>query len=191
MKKKISLIIAYSVLGLVVVGLILCSIIKINFMPEMKVPVTTDIGKIQITTSSGTSAVDSSNENINMNKFSETFSNSFKLTILYSVFSGKIGNEVQIKKQTTSPTFSGYKVQFIYQESQTLKKGGKPVTVADNSNTEVTYNRAVFDVKEGKGLTNVNIYFYTNGESNYYQLTTIANFDELYTFIKALPMFGE
>ena len=191
MKKKISQIVMYSVLGIVVLGLILCSIIKINFKPEMQVPVTTAVGKIQIETSTGTSAVDSSNENINTQKFADKFNSSFELTILYSVFSGKISNEIQIDKQTNAPSFSGFKVQFIYAESHTLKKGGKDVMVADNSNTPIKYNRVLFDVTSGGGLKKTSIYFYTNGETNYYKLTTIANFDELYKYISNMPMFGE
>ena len=189
--KKISQIVAYSVLGLVVIGLILCSILKINFMPEIKIPTTETIGKIQITTTNGTAFVESSNENINVQKFSSTFEDSFKLTVLYSLFSGKISNEQTIQQQASAPSFSGYKVQFIYNESQTLKKDGKNVPIADNATTPITYNRAVFDVKEGNGLTSASIYFYTNGESKYYKLTTIANFDNLYTYISNLSMFGE
>ena len=82
-------------------------------------------------------------------------------------------------------------VQFIYAESHTLKKGGKDVMVADNSNTPIKYNRVLFDVTSGGGLKKTSIYFYTNGETNYYKLTTIANFDELYKYISNMPMFGE
>lgn len=190
MKKKISQIVTYSLLGVVVLGFILCSIIKINFRPEMKLPTTADNDKIQISVS-GTAKVESSDENINYKTFTSKFDDSFKLTILYSLFSGKIGNEMVIDETKSEPSYTGYKVQFIYAQTQTLKKDGKEVPIADNSNTPITYNSVVFDVPQDKGLVETNIYFYNTSETNYYKLTVFANFDNLYTYISEISMFGE
>ena len=191
MKKKISQIIAYSVLSVVVLGLVLCAIIKINFRPEINLPLVANGDKIQISLE-GTAKVESSDENINYKEFLNKFDDSFKLTVLYSVFSGKLGSELDIEETKTAPVYNGFKVQFIYTETQTLKKDGKEVTSgAVNSNTPVTFNSLVFDVADAKGLGEVNMYFYTSGEEGYYKVTTIANFDELYKYISAISMFEE
>lgn len=191
MKKKISQIVAYSVLGVVVLGLVLCAIIKVNFRPEINLPIIANGDKIQISLD-GTAKVESSDDNIKYKQFLNKFDDSFKLTILYSVFSGRIGSELEIEETTTAPTYNGFKVQFIYTETQTLKKDGKAVTSgAVNSNTPVTFNTLIFDVAEGRGLGEVSLYFYTNGEEEYYKVTTIANFDSLYTYISEIPMFAE
>ena len=148
MKKKISQIVIYAVLAVVVVGLILCSIIKINFKPQMALPTLND-GAIEISVA-GQAKYESISTKEDYNAFTSKFNNGFKLTILYSLFSGKIGQELKINKVTSDPTFSGYKVQFVYNQSQTLKKDGKPVMTADNSNTPITYDRVVFDVQDGR-----------------------------------------
>lgn len=189
--KKISQIIAYSVLGLIVVGLILCSIIKLDFKPSVQVPQTEIIGKVQISATDGTSKVDSNNENINIEKFSKEFNNAFKLTILYSVFSGKMGNEAKVDDVDSLPSLTGYKVEFIYNDEYTLKVNSKEVPVADNSSTMVKYNRVIFTVTEGAGLGNADLYFVINGQSKYYKVSTIANFDKLYEHISNIAMFAE
>ena len=191
MKKKISQIVAYTLLGVVVLGFVLCAIIKINFKPEINMPNLANGDKIQISLT-GTSKVESSDENIVYDKFMNKFNNSFELTVLYSVFSGKINSELDIQKTSIKPSYNGYKVQFIYSETQTLKKDGKDVTSdAVNSNTPVTFNRVLFDVAEGKGLGEVVLYFYTEGDSLFYKVTTIANFDGLYSYISDIPMFAD
>lgn len=190
MKKKISQIVTYSILAVVVLGFILCSIIKINFRPEMNLPLIANGDKIQISLS-GTAKVESSDENIKYSEFTTKFDDSFKLTVLYSVFSGKISEELNVDETKSEPSYMGYKVQFIFAQEQTLKKDGKDVPIADNSSTPITFNSLIFDVAKDKGLTDVNLYFYKNGETKYYKVTTVANFDDLYSYISEIPMFGE
>lgn len=192
MKKKISQIILYLVLGVVVLGLVLCAVIKVNFKPEIQVPMTDAIGQIEITTTDGTSKVESSKENIDVKKFNNLFNSSFELSVLYSLFSGKLGSEMEVTKLTKEPTVSGYKVQFLYTEDVNLVINGKEQTIANNSTTPIKYNRVVFGVEAEKGLTNVALYFYQQGTTNtYYKVSTIANYNSLYNFISDLSMFGE
>ena len=187
--KKISQIIAYSVLGVLVLALILCSILKISFKPEMTVPTTAEIGKVRISTTDGTAKVESNSENIGIENFNKKFNSAFELTILNSLFSGRIGSELKREKLTTLPSRSGYEVLYIYNEEQTLKVNGKEVTVADNSTTAIKYNRVIFSVEADKGLTETSLYFYTNGTAAYYKLTSVANFNELYSYISDISMF--
>ena len=190
MKKKISQILLYFVLGVVVLGLVLCAIIKVNFKPEIQVPLTDAVGQIEITTTDGTSKVESSKENIDVEKFNNLFNDSFELNVLYSLFSGKLGSEIKVTKLTKEPTVSGYEVKFLYTDNVKLVIDGKEQTVASNSTTPIQYNRVVFGVEE-KGLTEVALYFYEQGTTTYYKVTTIANYDSLYNYISQLSMFGE
>ncbi len=195
MKKKISQIIAYSLMGAIVLGIILCAIIQINFKPNMNLPSLEKGDKIQISID-GTTQGESSHENINYNEFVRIFNDSFKLTVLYSMFSGHLGNSVKISPELKSEiSFNGYKVEFFYGEEQTLKKDGKEVYIAENSNIPVKYKNVVFDVAQDKGLTKVNLYFEVlNSESSkvqYRQVETIANFDRLYNYISEISMFAD
>ena len=96
--KKISQILAYTVLGVLVVGIILCSILKISFKPEMSIPMTAEAGTVQIKTTQGTAQIESSNENIGIEKFAQKFNEAFELTVLNSLFSGRIGSELKREK---------------------------------------------------------------------------------------------
>lgn len=187
MKKKISQIVAYSLMAVIVLGVILCAIIQINFKPEMNLPALAQGDKIQISLD-GTSKIESSNEIINYDKFVTKFNDSFKLTVLYSMFSGHMGNSVEIGEETSEPAYNGFKVEFIYGTEQTLKKNGETIYIAQNSTIPVTYKEVVFDVAKDKGLTNVKLYFKV-GTDKYRQVTTIANFDRLYEYIADISMF--
>lgn len=186
--KKISQIISYSILAVVVVGLVLCAIIKVNFRPEIALPTTGDVIEIRV---DGTAKVESSNENINYKEFTAKFDEAFKLTILYSFFSGRLGSELKIDEVKSEPAYNGFKVLFRYGQTQTLKKDGKEVPVADNSSTPITFDSVIFDVAEDKGLAVTNLYVYKNGATKYYKISTIANFDGLYDYIKEIPMFAD
>lgn len=190
MKKKISIITAYTLLGFFVLTLILCAVININFRPEMKLPVYADGDQIEISVP-GTSKYQSNKDEINYDKFVKKFNNSFKLTILYSLFSGHLGNEIEVgEDQTTEPSYAGYKVQFTFMQPQELKKNGKVVPIADNSPDAITFSGIVFDVAEGKGLTKVDLFFII-GEGKYKKVSSIANFDGLYKHISEISMFKD
>ena len=193
--KKISQIIAYSLMAVIVLGIILCAIIQINFKPNMNLPLLENGDKIQISVDENNKS-ESSNEIINYKEFVRIFDDSFKLTVLYSMFSGHLGNSAEIAPDLKSePTYVGFKVEFFYGKEQTLKVDGKEVYIAENSNIPVKYKKVVFDVAKDKGLTDVKIYFeVSNSESStvqYRQIKTVANFDRLYKYISEMTMFAE
>lgn len=189
--KKISQIIAYSVLGVLVLGLILCSILKISFKPELCVPTTEEVGKVKISTTDGTTRVESNSDNIGISTFENKFNSAFEITVLSSLFSGRIGSKVERNKLTSLPKSTGYEVLYIYNEEQVLKVDGKEVPVADNSTTPIKYNRVVYSVNGNTGLSKVSLYFYTEGIASYYQITTYANFNDLYDYISNITMFKD
>jgi len=192
MKKRISQIIAFCVLAAVVLSVVFCAIIKIDFMPQMKLPEYPEV--IQITDAEAGGIYESLSEDTYKN-FVIKFNDSFKLSVLNSLFSGKIGKKIETpvytSKNPNTISGSGYQVLFVFAEEQTLKDNGKEVTVAKNSTETVKFNRLKFYVEADKGLNeNITLYFYNN-LSYYYSIKTMANFDALYNFIKDIPMFAD
>lgn len=183
--KKISQIIAYSLLGLVVLGLVLTAVLKKDFAPNLTVPgYNTGDGYIAIE-QKGVANYDglASKDKDVYNKFVNIYNNSFKLTILYSLFSGEISRKQEITSlEKNAPSLdSQIVVSFIYENGQVLKSNGKVYYESVNSTTEIKYTKVFFAVNQDKGLTSHKIYFQAG--SNYYELATLANFDDLYNFI--------
>ena len=127
------------------------------------------------------------------NEFVRLYNSSFELTLLYSIFSGKISREQTIENVgTKAPSYTaGYVITFLYADEQEIKVNGKVWHESVNSNTATTYKKVIFNIFEGKGLTTSFIYFYNNETNTYYKLTTLANYDNLYNFISEHPMFAE
>lgn len=189
--KKISQIVTYVILGVLVVGLVLTAVLKKSFAPNISVPTYTAGGiTISVPNMAKYEPLDKQD---NYNEFVNLYNSSFELTILYSVFSGKISREQKIDNVgKTAPSYtSGYVVTFVYPTDQEIKVNGEIWHESVNSDTPTTYRQITFNVLNGKGLTTAYIYFYNSDEGNYYKLTTLANFDNLYNFISELPMFAE
>ena len=188
MKKKISQIVAFSVLALLVIAIVLCAVIKLNYMPEMKLPEYPDVIQITDTEACGKYKALKGDE---FNTFVTKFSDSFKLSVLYSLFSGKLGQSIASPKKVTDLNKGGYEVVFTFAE-QVLKDNGKEVTVAKNSTETVKFNSLKFYVSENKGLSDdITLYFYMNNQTYYYSITAIANFDDLYDFINNMSPFAD
>lgn len=189
--KKISQIVTYVILGVLVVGLVLTAVLKKSFAPNISVPAYT-AGGITISVPN-MAKYEPLDKQENYNEFVSLYNSSFELTILYSVFSGKISREQKIDNiGKTAPSFtSGYVVTFVYPTDQVIKVNGEIWHESVNSDTPTNYRQITFNIFENKGLTTVFIYFYNNDTSTYYKLTTLANFDALYNFVSELPMFAE
>ena len=190
MKNKIGLIITYSVLCVFILAVALCAIIRVDYRP--KINLTASEVSIQINDAQVGARNEAISEEADKNNFIEEFNNSFKLTILQALFSGNLNKEATVTRNTSAPSFSdGYKVLFVFDEDgQDLIVNGKPFLIADNSSEAVKYNRMVFNVVENAGFGSVNLYFYANGGSTYYQVTTLANFGEIYKTITNMQMFA-
>ena len=187
--KKINQIIAYTLLGVVLLGLVLTAILKKDFSPNI------DLSKGQVfIEQAGSGAkydgLTSKDEKV-YNEFVKTYNNSFKLTVLYSIFSGRISRQQEIENYgKDAPTFSnGFVITINFGEAQTLKSNGKVYYESTNSDTETLYKKVFFVVENGKGLTTKYIYFYCDANSRYYRLRTLANYDDLYKFISEMDMF--
>lgn len=178
MKKKISQITAYIALGVIAIAVLLCAILKLNFKPEIGVPTYASSG-VQVRKTEGdyTSfrVVDKEDE---YNKLVGNFNDSFKLTILYSLFSGKIGSETTVTHVKSKASAVGYEVKFNFVEEQVFVNKGE----------EIEYSKIYFSVEQGKGLEEKTIWLEA-GEDDYYKITTIADFDDLAKCIANFKMF--
>ena len=183
MKNKIGLIITYSVLCVFVLAVALCAIIKVDYRPKMKL--TASEVSIQINDAQVGSRNESISTEADKKDFIKEFNGCFKLTVLQALFSGNLNKKAVVTRNTSAPSFTnGYKVLFVFdEEGQDLIVNGKPFLIADNSNEAVKYNRMVFNVIEDSGFESVNLYFYANGGSTYYQVTTLADFSGVYDVI--------
>lgn len=192
--KKISQIIAYSILGIVVLGLVLTAILKKDFSPNINVPAYNNgTGDIFINSADDLKHEGlSSKDEKEYDKFVKLYNDSFKLTILYSVFSGEISKKQEITNygKTKPQLSSGLIVTFNYSQNQILRSNGETYYESKSSD-EVLYKQVFFAVENDKGLTTKKIYFYSENNSSYYQLTTLANFDSLYDYISEFPAFVE
>ncbi len=185
--KKISKIIAYTLLCLVVVGFGLMAIIKKDFSPNIKLP-SYEISSIQII-QENPKKTDGLGKKSDYDAFVNEYENSFKLTILYSLFSGEISREQKVEYLKSKPsTSSSIVVDITYSVDQTLMCNGKVYEEGSGNKTEIKYRKVFFVVEGEKGLETKKIYFQSTNNS-YYQLTTLANFDGLYSFIMGLNMF--
>ena len=191
MKKKISQIVAYAILAVVVIGLVLTAVLKKSFAPNIEIPAHS-AGGVEIRVPN-MAKYEGLGDEEDYNEFVKLYNSSFELTILYSLFSGKISREQTITNTgKTSPSFtSGYVITFLYAEDQEIKVNGKVWHESVNSDKAITYKKVTFNIFEGKGLTTTFIYFYNSENDSYYKLTTLANYDALYNFISELPMFAE
>lgn len=181
MKKKISQIVAYLALGVVAVAVLLCAVIKINFKPKVAVPVYDVNSGITIEKVDGDVQGGLLQNEKEHNEFVKKYNNSFKLTVLYSIFSGKIGSETQVKTDLTSKSEAkGYEVKFNFVEPQTF----------EYEDETIEYIRVYFSVEADKGLEEKTIWLETE-DGEYAKVITIANFNDLANYIAELNMFAK
>ena len=186
MKKKISQIIAYGLLLVVIVALVVMATCKKSFAPSFQIP-TANAVEIKVPNQAKYDVLTADT----YGKFKDTYNSSYELTILYALFSGKFKEQQQIQKQTSEPTFSeGFVVTFIYEDAQTLKINGKDYAESANSDAKIQFKKVVFNVLDGKGLTNTKLYVDDDNSANWYAITTLANFNGLYDLINGYEAFA-
>ena len=168
--------------------ILLASIIKLDFKPKMQT-LSKDTDAIQISDVDVPSKYLALSDEEQYKSFVNKYNDSFKLSIMYSLFSGMLSTKVEMTKLDSEPIYTDYKVEFIYGEEHTLYNNNEAVTKSDNSSNLVTYNRITFSLQEGTGLSNVYVYYYKEGTSLYYRFKTKANLDALYDFVSNISTF--
>ena len=182
--KKFIQITSYVLLSALVIAFVCIAVIKKDFAPNFATANTIAIDDVK-------TAKHESSHTINKNEFMKAYGNSFKMTILNSIFTGSINKSHKVSEIDKVSKFSeGYKITMLYDEDQVLKVNGEEYleTSANSSPTNVKYRKVVFNVLQDKGLVENAFYIYTTEES-YYKVTTLSNFDNL--FDKITGYFAE
>lgn len=194
MKKKIGLIAVLSLVGLLAVAVILCSIIKVNFLPETKEPLKITIQSIEDSSKQAFYNTTSSSFNEeDYKKIVAEFKNSFNQSVISAMFNGTLGNQAKISDKTkiTFTEKAGYKITFGYADYQNIKLNGEAYKNTSNTNEVVEFKELQFVVTEAGGFNNISIYYVDDSGATtyYYQLKTIANTLGLYNLINGLDNF--
>lgn len=189
MKRKLGIIIALSVVGVLVLTTILLSVFSKNYKPEF------DNAPNQVVISNaqgsgfyygGTAYEGAQKENFE--KIVNMFDNSFKQSILASMLNGNLSNEVEIEYYGASvPSQNGYRVEFKFAETL-LKKDGVAFKQA-SSDPERHFTALIFFVSEGSGYAELDMYAkvqLTSTTIGYYQISTLSNTAELHEFLTEL-----
>lgn len=187
--KKLGIIIALCVVGVLVVTTIVLSLINKNYAPELaNSPTQMIITNTEGKHAWGGNGYPSEAQEENFNKVVQLFESSFKQSILASMLNGNLNNEVAIEyKGTAEPSQTGYKVEFRY-ASTLLMQNGKAYKLNQNDN-EKYFTTVIFFVEEGAGFADFNLFAKVQIDetrTGYYQLTSLANTQALYTFLSEL-----
>lgn len=188
MKKKLGIIITVSVVGILVLSTIILSVVSKNYKPEFE---TTAI-EIKVTNTDGDEYFGgkaySNEQKENYEEFLSIFDSAFKQSILASMFSGKMNNQIEIDYTGTSePTSSTYKVELRF-VSTLLKLDGQAYKLT-SSDTEKYFTSIIFFVDEVSGYNAFEIYAKVQIDEDsigYYKITTLANQYQMYNFLTEL-----
>ncbi len=189
MKKKIILWVSLGLVLLLALAVILLAVLKKDYSPEF------DLSPKAITITDSSSknyynyfANDNENEKVMFEKLISQYNDSMKQSILASMFSGHLSNNVEISLKSSAPTLTGYKVTLDFKADMTLKKDGKNFVYGTDSSKTIVFSEVMFAIDETKGYHEFNIYAieHVDTKTNYYEITTLANTYELYQTISGL-----
>lgn len=176
MKKKIGLGIVLGLVALLSAMVVIMVIIPVNYKPAISAP--NRIAVINVDSEQHLCTPDENKEiyDETLNLFEQSFSRSF----LSALFAGQLGGSPEKIPQTdVLPSFTGYRITFKYNESQTLIVNGK--------SSEHLFDRAILEVKKTDSYRQITIYFQQVTNSKYYYyLTTFANQSALYDYLDTL-----
>lgn len=188
MAKKISLIVLYCVLAILVVGIVLGVCINNSYLPEIQSP-------YSVYAKNETGVAQSYNTDMQTDKdaydeFMKEFNKSFEESYISSIFSGHAFKNDRIELVgKTKPTFSKWSIRFTYNTEQTIMLNGKEYAHVTNTSKVLKFSEVIFDLQESEGLTQNKMYYVVNetvnGENvtNYYSRVILCNFDGLYDFV--------
>ena len=191
MKKKI--IVGTSlglVLALALTVIILACVTK-SYKPELDLqPKTVTIVELSTKDEFESGVAFSNNEKFEelLNKYDE----SFKQNVLSGIFSGNLSKDIQVKLMPGGnklPTFSnGYTITFEYKNEMVLKVNGETYYHESHSDKEVLFSTVIFNVTDIKGYSTFNMYAkeVVGNKTYYYEISTIANTQNLYSYLTEL-----
>ena len=184
-KNKWLLITVYSILAVIIVGVIVCCFVKVSYSPNLNEPNVISASYTNSTKpGAGTCTKDQTPEKFN--DIMKEYYNSYYETVISAVFSGRAGIKSTVKQWENSNApdkeFDSYKLIFKFNEEQTIKVNGKVYYPSTNSQMELKYNQCFMEIDETEGLCEHRIY-YVVGSTYYYQ-TVIADFSGLFNLLE-------
>lgn len=178
-KKKTLLIAVYSLVVVVVLGIIACAVIPASTYPQIKDPTS----EIIINYDSST-RIALTPENKNYKKVLNEVKDGFKVNFLTGLFNGYLSSTDK-DQVATSTKPDGLYITFNYLEEQTLKINGKEVTKSSNSTAKIKYTTLSFAVSETDAGSLVSVYFTTTDEEpSKYSVRYYANLSDVFELVE-------
>ena len=194
-KKKVSLIVGYSLLAVIGIAIILCALIPVRYMPEVKDPQYVTISSLSNSRKQVFYDVNSQYFNKDgYNEFMDEFKSSFSQSVLTAMFTGKLSSnqEVYPNPDFNYPT-EGYKITFGYLEYQKIMLNGKVYKDPTYSTRDAEYKTMNCYISDEEGFVTFYMYFEDDSESTtvVYRMNTIASTKGLYNYISELDTFKD
>ena len=184
-KNKWLIIVVYSLLAVIVAGVIACCFIKVNYAPDLNEPDVISASYINsIKPGAGTCTKNQTPEKFE--DIMKEYNHAFNETVITSLFAGRIGKKSEIKQWENSkePTsqFNAYKLTFKFNKQQTIKVNGKVYYPSTNSQMELNFYECFMEIDNKEGICEHTIY-YVVGSTYYYQVVT-ADFSGLFNLFE-------
>lgn len=186
-KNKLWLIAVYCVVGILLISVIVSSIIKMDYKPEIDNPY---IINIQDGTYAKYIAASKENNTERYNEILDEFNKSFDESVLTAVFSGKTGFESIVSeygKNNPNTNFTGFRVEFVYETEKTIMLNEKPYNPPTDTSKTISYTKILFDVNEEAGMSRHYIYYVSYDQATqkniYYQQSVMCDFADLYALL--------
>lgn len=188
MKKKILIGVSLGLVLVLVATVIVLACVKKSYKPEIELaPKTVYVTEISTNSEYNTGEAFSTKDKFE--KIVGLFDESFEQSILSSMFSGNLSNNVKIDLVSQLPTFAdGYKLVFEYKADMVLKLNGKPYVYNTNSTKEILFQTIILNVTEIDGYQSLSMYAkeIVDSKTYYYEIETLANTKALYDYLSGL-----
>lgn len=176
MKKKIGLIIVYSLCALLVCAIVTMSLIKFNTLPQLNNPTSIHMYK---STSTNDKTITKDVEQYD--EFMKVFEDAFTEQYISALFTGRTSRDYDVNADNLSTT-KPY-IKFKYSQLQTLKLNGKIVKDPADSNKTIEYNELYFNITETNMKSSVMLRFRNSNSGSVYTLSCYANLAKLFEYV--------
>lgn len=188
MKKKVLIGVSLAIVLVIAVTTIVLAVVQKSYKPDFYLdPQTVKIVRLEDSMEFESSKSHSSSAKFE--KFVDLFEQSFKQSVLGSIFSGNSSKNIDIELVSKMPTFEGgYEITLDFKAEMTLKKDGKNFVSGTNSEKEIKYSKVIFNITEKNGYKQIYLYAkeVVGKNTYYYEISTVANTNELYNFVNGL-----
>ena len=193
MKKKIILGVSLGLVVAIVISVITLACVQKSYQPEFDLTPKKLIVLEEATDDYYEAGVSLSTSQEQFEKIQELFEKSFKQSVLTSIFTGNISNDVKVNSNGTGelgvPSFKeGYTITFDYKAQMCLKENGEKITKGTYSEENVLFQTVMVNIVETEGFEKISLYALEEigGKTYRHEITTIADTSELYDYLTEL-----